>query len=74
MALFTFSILDRKHPSSANLDQKIMIVSFKWQLDSFEYPEFNDAVHFFYFRRETSFLGKFGLENKTCPFKVRFGA
>ena len=37
-----------------------------WHLASFEYAEFNDAVHFFRFRLEIPFLSKFGPKN----FKV----
>ena len=44
-----------------------------WHLDQFEYPEFNGGVHFCCFRRETTFLGKFGLKNKNCQFKLKFG-
>ena len=32
MAVFTFSVLDGKHPFWANLVQKIKIVSFSWNL------------------------------------------
>ena len=31
------------------------------------------GVHFFYFRRETPFLGKFGPKTQNCQFKLKFG-
>ena len=37
------------------------------------YAEFNGAVHFFSFRPETPFLGKFGPKNQNCQFNVKFG-
>ena len=41
-------------------------------LDQFKCAEFNGGVHFFCFRLETSFLGKFGPKNQTCQFKLKF--
>ena len=38
------------------------------QMLKFEYPEFIDAVHFFRFRREKPFLGKFGSNCQYCQF------
>ena len=38
----------------------------------FEYVEFNLIVHFFDFRLETPFLGKFIPKNQNCQFKLKF--
>ena len=118
MALFIFSVLDRKHPFWANLVQKIKVVSLSWNVvprliqicrihcwcsyfpfylgnslfgqnlvqkikivslsrnlvpGLFEYGELNGAVHFFCFRQETPFLGKFGPKIQNCQFKLKFG-
>ena len=35
--------------------------------------ELNGVVHFFCFRPETPFLGKFGPKNQNCQFKLKFG-
>ena len=40
-------------------------------LDYFEYAKFNGGVHFFYFRPEILFSGKFGPKNQTCQCKVK---
>ena len=42
-------------------------------VDNFEYAEINGCVHFFCFRTEIPFLGKFGTKNKKCQFKLKFG-
>ena len=42
-------------------------------MDYFEYVELNGGVHFFCFRPETQFLGKFGSKNQNCQFKLKFG-
>ena len=38
---------------------------------SFEYVEFNDAVHFFRFQLEIPFSGIFGPKSQHCQFKVK---
>ena len=35
--------------------------------------EFNGGVHFFCFRWETPFQGKFGPKNQNCQFQLKFG-
>ena len=42
-------------------------------VDSFKYAEFSSGVHFFCFRPETQFLGKFGPTNQNCQCKLKFG-
>ena len=39
----------------------------------FEYEEFSAYVHFFRFRPQISFLGKFGPKNQNCQFILKFG-
>ena len=65
MVIFTFAVLDRKHPFWANLIQKIKIVSF-------EYAEFHGGLNFFCFRPEIPFLGKFGPKNQNFHFILKF--
>ena len=36
--------------------------------------QFNGGVHFFCFRPETPFLGKFGSKNQNYQFKLKFGS
>ena len=38
-----------------------------------EYAEFTGHFHFFCFRPEIPFLGKFGSKNQNCQFKLKFG-
>ena len=38
----------------------------------FGYAEFNGDVHFFRFRLEISFLGKFDPKTQNCQFKLKF--
>ena len=37
-----------------------------------EYADTNGVVHFFCFRMEIPFLGKFGWKNQNCQFKLKF--
>ena len=37
------------------------------------HAQFNGCVLFFCFRPETPFLGKFGLKNQNCHFKLKYG-
>ena len=39
----------------------------------FEYAEFSGYVHFFRFRPQIPFLGKFGPKNQNCQFILKFG-
>ena len=39
----------------------------------FEYVEFSSYVHFFRYRRQIPFLGKFGPKNRNCQFILKFG-
>ena len=39
----------------------------------FEYAEFSGYVHFFRFRPQIPFLGKFGPKNRNCQFILKFG-
>ena len=36
-----------------------------------KYTKFNDGIHFFYFRIQMHFLGKFGPKNQNCEFKIK---
>ena len=56
--------------------KKIKIVNLNWNLICrlIWICRFNGWVHFFWFRLEIPFLGKFGPENQNCQFKLKFGA
>ena len=64
--LFTFFVFDQKSPFWTNLvkNLKFSVLGETWYLDEFEYAELNGDVHFFRFRPEIPFLGKFGPKNK----------
>ena len=64
--IFNFSVFDWKYPFRANLDQETKFDSLAeiWCLDKFEYEEFKGGVHFFCFRLEIPFLGKFSPTNR----------
>ena len=52
-----------------------LIPNILWVIvDYFEYTEFNGDVHFFCFKPETAFLGKFGSKNQNGQFELKFGA
>ena len=60
-----FSVLDWKHLFGKNCPRKSKSsVSLIWNF--VEYAEFAGDVHFFYFRPETPFLGKFGPTIQNC--------
>ena len=42
-------------------------------LSCLEFAEFNDDVHFFCFRSEMPFLGKFGPKSQNYQLKLKFG-
>ena len=52
---------------------KLSVKSEISDLDEFEYAEFNGGVHFFYFRPEAIFAGKFGPNNQNFQFQLKFG-
>ena len=59
-----------------NKKKKCRNNSLSWNLATktkFEYAEFNDGVHFFYFRLKTPFLDKFVPKSQNCHFKLKFG-
>ena len=70
-----FSVLDQKHPLSANLIQKskLSVLAETSYLDLFKYKKLNCSVHFFSYRPQRSSLGKFCLKNLNCWFKLKFG-
>ena len=76
MVVFILIVLDWKYPFWTNLVQKIKIVNSRWNFvpSLIEYAELNGGVHFFCFRPETTFLGKFGPKNKNYQFKLKFAA
>ena len=69
-----FSILDQKQIFWANLVQKIKIVNLSRNSVStiIRICRIQWWCHFFCFRLETSFLGKFGPKNQNCQFKLKF--
>ena len=68
VVLFTFPVLDGKHDFGQiwTKKTKLSVSPEVWYQDYFDYAEFNGALHFSCFRRETTFLGKFGpkLQNR----------
>ena len=72
--IISFSVLDRKYPFWANLFQKIKIVCLDWNL----VPSLiwmcwiQWCNHFFCYRQEVPFLGKFYLKSQTCLFQLKF--
>ena len=70
MAVFTFAVLNGKDHFQANLDKKKSKLSVSYQ-DQLEYGEFNGALHLFYVRRETPFLGRFRRKDGTCKFQPK---
>ena len=74
MVVFMFSILDQKQTFWANLVQKIKIVNLSRNSVStlIRICRIQWWCHFFCFRLETSFLGKFGPKNQNCQFKMKF--
>ena len=74
-AIFPFSTRNSLFGQIWSKKQKLRIVSLSVNLvrDELEYAKFNGGVHFFYFRLETPFFGKFGPKNLNCQFKLKFG-
>ena len=71
MVMFTFSVLDRFWANFLKKSNLSVYVE-NWNLDQIEYAEFNDGLHFFCFRLEAPFLGKFGSKDQNCQFKLKF--
>ena len=69
--IYELSALDRKHHFSANLVQKIKIVSLCWNL-VFR-PIKICSIYFFCFWPEIPFLGKFDSKSQNFQFKLKFG-
>ena len=69
VAIFTFSVWERKYPFWTNLVRKIKIVTLSWSLKSrlLRICKFNDNVQFCSFWPEMSFWSKFG---KKSTFSV----
>ena len=55
-------------PSTLEHHRQNVVVFFQ-----FEYAEFSGYVHFFRFRPQIPFLGKFGPKNQNCQFILKFG-
>ena len=73
--VFTFSVLDWKHPFWANLLQKIKIVTLSWNVVPrlIQICRIHWWCSYFPFYLGNSFLGKFGPKNQNCQFKLKFG-
>ena len=56
-----------------NFIQKVKRQAKIWYLTLSEYAEFSGGVHFFYFRLEIPFLGKFCPKNQNCHINLKFG-
>ena len=69
MVVFTFSILDGKHPFWASLVQKIKIVCLPRLI---RISRIQCRCSLFCFRWETSFMSKFHPKNQNCQFKLHF--
>ena len=55
-------------PSTLEHHRQNVVVFFQ-----FEYAEFSGYVHFFRFRPQIPFLGKFGPKNQNCQVILKFG-
>ena len=75
MAVFTFSVFDRKYPFWKNLVQNIKIVSSRWNssLKLIQICRIQWCCSLFLFLCGIPFLGKFGPENQDCHLKLKFG-
>ena len=73
--MFSFSIINQKHPFWTNLVQKLKIVSFTLSLVPRLIPIWRIQWWYsvFLFRLEIPFLGKFGPKTQNCWFKLKFG-
>ena len=71
MTVFTFPDLHWKDQFQANLEKKKSKLSVSYQ-DYLEHGEFNGALHFFYFRRETPFLVILHKKSQNCYFQLKF--
>ena len=73
MTLFTFSVLEWKHPFWANWIPKINC-QFKLKFGTkTKSKKQNSIVNFFCFRLEAPFLGKFGPKIQNCQFNLKLG-
>ena len=73
MALSSLSVFDWKYPFWASLVEKVKIVRLNWNLVAslIDYVEFNGVAHFFLFRPEILFLGKFSPKYQNWQFMVK---
>ena len=71
LVVFTFSVLQRKHPFWDNLVQKIKIVNLSWNC----MPRiiWISRYQWWCFRQVTPFLDEIGLKNLSCQFNLKFG-
>ena len=76
MRMFPFFVLDQKYPFGqiCSLKSKLLVSAEIWYLDQFKYAEFNYAAHFFHFRHEILFFGKFSPKNLNYQFLLKFGS
>ena len=74
MMLFTLFVFEWKDRLWVNLvkKSKLSVEAEIWYLRQFQDAEFSDAVHFFCFLVEISFLGKFGPKSQNYQLKVKF--
>ena len=73
MVLFTFSVLDQKHPFCANLVQKSKLFKLTFNTKTNSNKQNSMVVFTFSVLDETPFLGKFGPKSQNCQFKLKFG-
>ena len=74
MAVLTFSALDQKYPSWANLVQNAKIISLGWNLVAslILARTIQWCCSRFSFLTGNTFFGKFDLKIQSCQFKVKF--
>ena len=75
MVMFPFSVFDGKYPFWEKMVQKIKIVSLSLNLVPrliWIYRKLSGDVHFFRFRPEIPFLGKFDPKIQITLFKMKF--
>ena len=76
MALFTFSVLDGRHPLFDKFGQKNQNCQFKLKFGTSTNLNMQNLMALFTFPvldGKHPFFGKFGPKNQNCQFKLKFG-
>ena len=73
MALFTYSVLDQKHPYWANLVQKNQNCQFKLKFGTQANSNMQYLFAFFLFQTGSTFFGQIWSKKSNFQFKLKFG-